>query len=758
MAKTGCDNPPLSENWILSLLSKNPTFENLCVSLEQAGYKFQRIPFARALLEQVDSSKFKALTDAVSASELPQAETTGVYVQEKSILAQPNSGNFLGHKKSPSIPQKELLARDKPPLGPGDKHNFISAPSTTAINNEPSEISASSARAVSYSQQVLLPTSPTPQTTYASPEQQELAQPDKQFVSPHLLWHGPPSKDPQHHPQPLFFNNDISYFQDTHLDSGLSRAQWNPHKTLQSVHLSEAESPQPSYDGIVTNLSLHPWIPAAVCSNQPHSVPFVQSSAPVVKMAPLTGVAGMNQLTLPAQGATTGLSEQPVPDAILENGMELGKASPALIDNQKIVKKISRRKAARSLTYDPKTIARDVLLATGRHPHMAPLNNHMLPLLSIMGVYMDKGCDLETLRWDLIDPVPVGSAKVIELVDDNEDLVIGDLVPDTNTQTTEQGSLLPQAPEPGGHHWNKAKKDKRDADSRMERAKKKKIQMVGGTTVEEKVVKALVSPKDLSRPSSRGKAPRRRASLGGLLDSTIVAHKAAKTDTNQNRRATIGGPGVGKGKTFATRKTRMRAAASTQVPGVTSPSSPAATSSWASVNNLDGAITPSRSRLAAVVIHSRSPSLFDPNGDPFQARSAPKRKNDGSVSDRPRKRGATGKTDSAGSSSHPAPLSGSYRCLWKDCRANPLSFEKLKNHVFKTHKNMASYGGYPCLWEECSRPSTANEIRKGRASDIKEEQYMDFNTGQDLEDHLNGHLGILGEIAKGENGVQAISG
>lgn len=737
MAANGCNNPPLSENWVLALLNKNPTFKNICETLEQAGYKFQRIPFARALLEKVNgSSEFRALTDAVLASGS---------LAETPTEAQPNSGNFPGHKKSPNIPKKELLAGDAQPVIPGDKHDLISTPTSASA--------ISSATAVTYPPQILPPKNPTLQSiAYASPPvQQELAQPDKQFLSPHLLWHGPPSKDPQ---QSLFFNSDISYLQDTHLDSGLNSPQWNTHKIVQSTQPSEAGNPQPGGDGIVTNISLHPWTLATVSSNQPHSVPFVHPSAPVVRMAPVIGVAS---IASPALGATAGLSEQPILDSALEKGIGLGPMIvPALIDNQRIVKKISRRKAARSSTYDPKTIARDVLLTTGRHPHMAPLNNHMFPLLSIMGVYMDKNCDLETLRWDLVDPVPLGSAKVTELVDDNEDLVIGDLVPDSNAL---QDSLLSsQTREPEKHHWNKVRKDKKDADFKTEKTKENKNRSLEGTAVEEKAAKAPVTPKKLLKSSVRGEVSPRRTSLGGLLNSAIAAHKAAKIDTNQDRRATIGGAGVEKGKTFATRDMRKRSTTSTRVPDVAPLISPAATNSWASVNSPDAAVTPSRSRLAAVVINSRSPSLFEPNGDSPQAGSVPKRKNDGGVSGRPRKKRITGKTDNTGFSSHPAPLFCSYKCLWKDCRAELLSFEILKKHVFKTHKNLALYGGYPCLWEGCSRPSTANKVRKRRASEVKEEQYMDFNTEKDWENHLNEHLRIFGEIVNGENGELEISG
>jgi hypothetical protein len=76
--------------------------------------------------------------------------------------------------------------------------------------------------------------------------------------------------------------------------------------------------------------------------------------------------------------------------------------------NKTLVQPITRAKVARKSRYDPRTICRDVLLATGRHPDMRPLNQHLNVLHMFLKshsehVEQDK-FDLETIRWDLIDP------------------------------------------------------------------------------------------------------------------------------------------------------------------------------------------------------------------------------------------------------------------------------------------------------------------------------------------------------------------
>lgn len=53
--------------------------------------------------------------------------------------------------------------------------------------------------------------------------------------------------------------------------------------------------------------------------------------------------------------------------------------------------------------YNPKTIARDILVSAGKHLNMAPLNHH-LDVLRKKFAYVDNNSDLSTFRWDLVDP------------------------------------------------------------------------------------------------------------------------------------------------------------------------------------------------------------------------------------------------------------------------------------------------------------------------------------------------------------------
>lgn len=54
------------------------------------------------------------------------------------------------------------------------------------------------------------------------------------------------------------------------------------------------------------------------------------------------------------------------------------------------------------MDYDPATIAREILMATGRHPNERPLNHHLNRLQENF-IRIDYKSDLQTFRWDMVD-------------------------------------------------------------------------------------------------------------------------------------------------------------------------------------------------------------------------------------------------------------------------------------------------------------------------------------------------------------------
>jgi hypothetical protein len=80
-----------------------------------------------------------------------------------------------------------------------------------------------------------------------------------------------------------------------------------------------------------------------------------------------------------------------------------------------ITKPLNPSAALKRVYYNPKSIARDIMLATGRHPSERPLNFHLMNFTrTFLGVTMRS--DLDTFRWDLVDPGGP-SMPVVELED-----------------------------------------------------------------------------------------------------------------------------------------------------------------------------------------------------------------------------------------------------------------------------------------------------------------------------------------------------
>lgn len=74
----------------------------------------------------------------------------------------------------------------------------------------------------------------------------------------------------------------------------------------------------------------------------------------------------------------------------------------SLRDRMEMVSTFSSLDAAQKAEYDPKTIARDVLIASGRHPTEPSLNHHLFRLRDLFnGVTFLS--DLTTFRWDIAE-------------------------------------------------------------------------------------------------------------------------------------------------------------------------------------------------------------------------------------------------------------------------------------------------------------------------------------------------------------------
>lgn len=74
----------------------------------------------------------------------------------------------------------------------------------------------------------------------------------------------------------------------------------------------------------------------------------------------------------------------------------------SLKDRVDIVMPFDKEDAADKIIYDSATIARDVLIAAGRHPREKPLNHHLHHFQDLFN-FVGTTSDLETFRWDLLE-------------------------------------------------------------------------------------------------------------------------------------------------------------------------------------------------------------------------------------------------------------------------------------------------------------------------------------------------------------------
>ena len=127
-------------------------------------------------------------------------------------------------------------------------------------------------------------------------------------------------------------------------------------------------------------------------------------------------VNGHNQVYFPQHGMMSSSIVKSAPEQAVSTPSSKGgqsslkrvKTKPSsrqyLWSEPDIIRPMNKRQdALRRSSYDPKTIARDILLAVGKHPTMAPLNSH-LDILREKFTAVSYDSDLSTFKWNLVDP------------------------------------------------------------------------------------------------------------------------------------------------------------------------------------------------------------------------------------------------------------------------------------------------------------------------------------------------------------------
>jgi hypothetical protein len=398
---------------IHALIVPNPSYMMLCEGLERMGLYVDRAQFARALLSVVpDAAKAKPASPALPSAQPPAAAITpssSAQVTPKSTPASqkwPNIGKFPGQRGRPSRAALaalqdqnvvDLTGRDSvPPTTSGPP---VSRPYYSGAHPVDAPIVNYQAQWAPADDVPSYPTSYTP----PQPQPQHLEQHHQQEQQRAAIM----KLQDQHR------KYSSPYFQQTAQAANMVRptpppagprpppankgeaARKRNFAELVDMTAMDSDSDEDMPSAKQINTGQQDTGMASESVNNVHSNGHFNPSVPPNLQQYYFG-GQYHPITAPVPSSAAA-SLRPM---VISKHMEL--------KNQILVEPVRRAKVARKSRYDPRTICRDVLLATGRHPDMRPLNQHLNVMHNFLKLHskdveQDK-FDLDTIRWDLVDP------------------------------------------------------------------------------------------------------------------------------------------------------------------------------------------------------------------------------------------------------------------------------------------------------------------------------------------------------------------
>ena len=424
----------------------------------------------------------------------------------------------------------------------------------------------------------------------------------------------------------------------------------------------------------------------------------------------------------------------------------------------------ARADALRRSTYDPKTIARDILVTAGKHPTMASLNYHLDCLRSNFR-HVDVGSDLSTFNWNLIDPggPPVKPRKVeTSVAQQNENEDADDEEIDGATAT--------------------ARRSSQSIQHRQNQSAITNLQDVEDVTMLDAVpsgpIKGLFQP-GRGRGRRRGPQPSRgghsRASLG--RPPRQPDHNNPPVQIPHNADVSMLGPGITTSRAFEPLPSTPTQASMTPTKAQLSPGNSGdpgkkrrgrppknrilGTSELSPQHSIPSRSRPNVDGPESAVIHGSSshatpariaqplntPRIVEsaisqrPNANTTPARPSGLRnqintspfaivipRSPGNVEPAPSNR----KAKKPKNSPAPPPKYQIYKCRWKSCEGQLHNLETLRKHV---HGHMSQFDeDFECLWEGCG-------VTKVAGTSGSERQPLTFKSETAWERHMDGrHL------------------
>ncbi|KAI9841318.1 MAG: hypothetical protein M1838_003626 [Thelocarpon superellum] len=331
----------VSPQMITALLERNPSYVELCEWLEADGFAIDRRSFARSLIAALSAPRPITATGPVKAN---TAAPRASIATDAAHLARSLSGKTQGASEQASPPRP----LDRRPSNPApERFQFTADVHQRMINRQ------------------LARETPMPSTSAgARPATEALTQVDA--TTAHFSGSqgaGPPmASRPSHVNVRVYAEADGTGAAPAKVSTKAEAARkrnFSDIVDLTTEHPDYAEGPSvppaPLHSdvGVPGELAVmtHPLAPMAMASSQGHGAP------------------------LPSRD----------------------------LKGRQVVHRLDWDLAVRRSAYDPKTIAHDVLIATGRHPRARGLNEHLAMLKQSFGS-VKNDADLSTFRWTLVDP------------------------------------------------------------------------------------------------------------------------------------------------------------------------------------------------------------------------------------------------------------------------------------------------------------------------------------------------------------------
>lgn len=383
---------------VLNILDRNPSYVQLCESLESLGVRFDRSTLARELLKAVpDGMKPQSATS-------PSLSRAGVLAPVNGApLASPHPSN-MGKKRASGTPDAMPSARTS-------TVQYEALGSLAADARQAGNVGGQSFQSVNMHgspprqhQSPYFVTAPS----FPNGSRASFSMPLPAEVKPKVKQEEPPRPpaDKEEAARKRTFGDLVDLTQDDSDDEG------PPPKKIagaltNATSANGVQQQQSSAKYLAKPISFHQFMSSGSGRAESALMSAHYPGPQQVNGKPYHGQASAP----PTQGATA-----PTPAPAKSRGPTAEQAQMSRLRGKLLVEPIMRDRVQRKSTYDSRTIARDVLLATGRHPDMRGLNGHlsvMQKLLGQHGLDSDGGnrSDLATIRWDVIDPQPPKADK-----------------------------------------------------------------------------------------------------------------------------------------------------------------------------------------------------------------------------------------------------------------------------------------------------------------------------------------------------------